>query len=87
MVTWTFTPGATDAAIARFQETGAMPPDGVTMVFRCHDVAGGRGFALAESEDIVPIGRWCRQWTDLLAFEVIPVVDDEQMVAVLSEQS
>ena len=87
MVVWTFEPHASQATIDRFKETGGTPPDGVAMLSRWHDVSGRRGFALAEADDIVPVGKWCRRWNDLLTFKVIPVVDDEQLVEILTEGS
>ncbi len=81
---WTFRPDQTNRTLARFDETGALPPDGVTMLSRWHDLAGGRGFAIFETDDPVAIASWCRQWNDLLSFEVIPVVDDEQRAAALA---
>ena len=85
MTIWTFSPENRDTAVARFMETGAPPPDGVTMLSRWHDVAGGRGFAIAEADDPVAIAKWTRQWADLLSFEIVPVINDEQIAAVLSE--
>ena len=85
IVSWTFSPENANSTIERFKETGAPPPDGVPMVARWHDVAGRRGFALAETDDAAAISKWTRQWNDLLAFEVVPVVNDEQLAAVLAE--
>lgn len=83
MVVWTFKPDHSKDAIARFQETGGMPPAGVRMIARWHDVAGGRGFAITETDDPVAASKWCHDWTDLLSFEVIPVLNDEQLGQVL----
>jgi hypothetical protein len=80
---WTFAPEHAAAATQRFMETGAPPPDGVTMLARWHDVSGRRGFALARTDDAAAMAKWTRQWHDLLSFEVIPVVDDDQIAAVL----
>jgi hypothetical protein len=84
MAIWTFRPEHSRATIERFLETGGQPPDSVKMVSRWHDVAGGRGFAIAETDDHAAISAWCRQWTDLLTFEVVPVINDEQLAKVLS---
>ena len=83
MVVWTFKPDHSKYAIARFQETGGMPPPGVNMIARWHDVAGGRGFAITETDDPIAVSKWCHDWTDLLSFEVIPVLNDEQLGQVL----
>lgn len=67
----------------RFQETGAPPPEGVTMLGRWHTVQGRKGFMIAESDDPVALGKWTQQWTDLLTFQITPVVTDEQQLEVL----
>ena len=84
MIIWTFRPEHSNDAIGRFSETGALPPEGIEMVSRWHDVAGRRGFAVARTDDASALARWTRQWNDLLEFEVIPVVDDQQLAAVLA---
>ena len=84
MVLWTFKPSAAKDVIARFSETGGMPPEGVTMISRFHAISGNGGFALAESDDPIAMGSWTRQWNDLMSFEIVPVVDDagiQQIVA------
>jgi hypothetical protein len=81
---WTFRPEHANSAIERFGETGAPPPEGVNMLARWHDVAGKRGFALSETDDPVAIAKWCHGWNDLLSFEIVPVINDEQLGAVLA---
>ena len=83
-VNWTFKPEQVNTTIERFMETGAPPPEGVNMISRWHDVAGGRGFAIVESDDLTGVAKWCREWGDLLSLEVIPVLNDEQMAQVLA---
>jgi len=39
---------------------------------------------VARTDDASALARWTRQWNDLLEFEVIPVVDDQQLAAVLA---
>lgn len=79
MVTWTFKPEHAQDTIKRFKETGAPSPDGVKLLSRWHDVAGRRGFALTETDDPIAAARMCRQWSDLLSFDVIPVLDDNEL--------
>ena len=83
-ITYQFLPGQRDAAQKRFQETGALPPAGVTMTGRWHCAQGHRGFLIAESSDAEAIAKWIQDWTDLLTFEVTPVLTDEQLTRVLS---
>ncbi len=72
-----------NVAQGRFLETGAMPPDGVTMLGRWHAASGRLGYLIAESDDLSAVARWTQQWTDLLTFEVEPVLEDEPFAAVL----
>ncbi len=68
----------------RFKQTGAPPPQGVKMVGRWHAAEGNRGWFIAEADDADAIARWLQEWTDLITFEVTPVLTDEQFLAVIS---
>lgn len=68
----------------RFKSTGAPPPGGVTMKGRWHSVNGNAGYIIAESTDIDAVGTWIQEWSDLLQFEVIPVLTDEQIGKIIS---
>jgi hypothetical protein len=81
--TWTIHPGAVDATIKRFLETGGAPPEGVRMLGRWHGM-NGQGFALSESTDPKAMYQWCAQWGDLLNLNVIPVVEDADAGPVLA---
>ena len=83
MIRYSMGPEDRDAAQERFKATGGLPGSGVKMLGRWHDLAGGAGFVLAESNDGVAIGKWMQEWTDLLAFDVIPVNTDEDVMKVL----
>jgi hypothetical protein len=82
-ITYTLTNQTRDTAQKRFKETGGGPPEGAKMLGRWHCAQGLKGFVLAEATDAVAITTWMQQWTDLLTFEVNPVVDDDQMLRVL----
>ena len=38
---------------------------------------------IAEGADVVAIGKWMQEWTDLLTFDVVPVMSDEEIQTVL----
>jgi len=38
---------------------------------------------LAESSDAVAISKWTQGWTDLLSFEITPVLTDEEVAEVI----
>ena len=84
MVQWTFSPEHRDATQARFKAEGAPPPEGVRMLGRWHTVGGGGGVLICESTDPVAIGKWMQQWSDLLTFEIAPVVDDAGVGTIIS---
>ena len=53
------------------------------MLGRWHSVEGLNGFTIAESSDAVAIAKWVQSWTDLLTFEIVPVVNDEEFARVI----
>lgn len=73
-----------DAVHGRFKETGGAPPPGVEMIGRWHGTEGNCGFFLAETDDASALARWLQDWTDLISFEVTPVLTDEQFSEVIS---
>ena len=82
-ITYTLSPGQRNDAQKRFKTTGAPPPSGVTMTGRWHCAEGLRGFIVAESSDAEAVAKWTQGWTDLLSFEVTPVVTDGQLARVI----
>ncbi len=53
------------------------------MISRWHCAQGLKGFILAETTDATAIAKWVQDWTDLLSFEVTPVINDEQIARVI----
>jgi len=84
IVTYELQPENRNASGKRFLETGGRPTAGVTMLGRWHRAAGLAGFVLCESSDAEAIANWVYEWNDLLRFDVIPVIDDEQAGRVLA---
>ena len=81
---WSFTPDKRDAIQARFLEAGGPPPEGVKMVGRWHNVAGGTGVCVAQSDNPEAVGKWAQDWSDLMSFEIYPALDDEATARVIS---
>ena len=81
---YTIRPEHRDSAQARFRDTAGPPPAGVTMMGRWHVVGGRRGFLIAEASELEAVAKWTQQWSDLLTFEIDPVLDDEQFMQVIS---
>ena len=84
VVHYTIAPEQRDTAQARFTETGAPPPEGVTMDGRWHCAHSREGFVVCEADDAAALATWTQQWSDLLTFRVLPVVDDQTMAQVIS---
>ena len=82
-ISYEFSPETRDAAQARFKETGGGPSGDITMVGRWHAAGGHIGFLVAEASDPIAIGKWMQEWTDLLTFDVTPVLNDDQVIEVL----
>jgi hypothetical protein len=53
------------------------------MTGRWHCAQGLKGFLVAEASDAVAIAKWMQEWTDLLSFEVTPVLTDEELARVI----
>jgi uncharacterized protein DUF3303 len=73
-----------DATLARFKQTGGLPPAGVTMLGRWHGIGGRVGFSVVEAADPQAVAKWLQDWTDLISFEVTPVLTDEQFSQVVA---
>ena len=85
MITYEMSPENRSASGQRFLQTGGGPPAGVTMLGRWHRAAGLGGFVLCETSDPEAIANWVYQWNDLLKFDAVPLIDDEQVGRVLSK--
>ncbi len=83
IVTFELTSTGYKERINRFLETGALPPDGTTLLGRWFTLGHNKGFMLIESEDPSSVYRWISLWGDLINFEVHPVLEDEQIAEVL----
>ena len=83
MIGYSFRPEIRNEAQDRFKKTGGAPGPHVKMLGRWHILGGHRGFILADSTDAVAIGKWMQEWTDLLVFDVAPVVNDEDVMKVI----
>jgi len=50
----------------------------IRLIGRWHDVAGGAGVAIFESDDPVAVANWALNWNPILDATVVPVLDDEE---------
>ncbi len=58
----------------RFREQGRLAPDGLTYVASWVDAPLERCFQLMEATDRALIDEWIARWSDLVDFEVVPVI-------------
>jgi len=83
MITFPLTTNHYKERVARFLDTGAPPPEGVTMHGRWFTASHNKGFILAESDDATALYRWVSAWTDVIDFEIDPIVTDEEAGPIL----
>jgi hypothetical protein len=75
MVIEMFKPGTKDKVYARFEAAGRMLPDGLKYIDSWLTEDGTRCFQLMETEDPELFNLWIEKWSDLVRFEIIPVLD------------
>jgi hypothetical protein len=69
----------------RFGDQGRLMPDGLTFVSSWVAADLGRCFQLMECNDVTLLQRWVSEWSDLVEFEIVPVVSAKETAAALSE--
>jgi hypothetical protein len=52
--------------------------ENIRLIGRWHDVAGGTGVAIYETDDAVAMANWALNWNPILDIIVTPVLDDEE---------
>lgn len=83
MTLWKTPSGNRDRALERFGKTGGPPPAGIKVIGRWHSVTQGSGVVISETDNAELLAKWCLDWSDLLEFEVVPVIDDSTVAAIL----
>jgi hypothetical protein len=66
----------------RARDRGRMAPDGLRYVDSWVEANLSRCFQLMECDDLTLLSSWISQWSDLVDFEVIPVITSAQAAAV-----
>jgi len=62
------------AVYRRFRERGRLAPEGLRYVSSWVDETLARCFQLMETDDRDLLDQWIANWTDLVDFEVYPVI-------------
>jgi Protein of unknown function (DUF3303) len=85
MIVYSIEASAYQAAIKQFAETQGPPPPGVAMLGRWHAAGGHRGFVLAETSDAKTVYAWVLNWTDMVSFDVVPVLEDAEFAEAIAQ--
>ena len=72
------------AVYRRFREKGRMTPDGLEFVSSHVTADLGRCFQVMRCDDVTLLQRWVAEWSDLIEFEIVPVVAGKDAGAALS---
>jgi hypothetical protein len=82
MVVERFRDGQALPVYERAREQGRMMPDGLRYVDSWVEANFARCFQLMECDDLGLLMTWISRWTDLVDFEVVPVVTSAQAATV-----
>lgn len=74
------------AVYRRFRDKGRLMPDGLKFVSSYVSADLGRCFQLMEADDVALLQRWVAEWSDLAAFEIVPVVAGKDTAAALADR-
>ena len=74
------------AVYRRFRDKGRLTPAGLTFVSSWVEADLRRCFQLMECGDVTLLQRWVAEWSDLIDFEIVPVVPGRDVADALSGQ-
>jgi Protein of unknown function (DUF3303) len=86
MVIETFRDQNAKAVYRRFRGEGRLMPEGLGFVASWVTADLDRCFQIVETDDLTLLQRWAAEWSDLVAFEILPVVTGKQTAEALSGQ-
>lgn len=86
MVIETFRNQDGKAVYRRLRERGRLMPDGLAFVSSWVQADLGRCFQVMECDDVTRLQRWVVQWSDLIHFEIVPIVTGKDTAAALGDQ-
>jgi hypothetical protein len=70
----------------RLRDRGRSTPEGLQFVNSWVTADLGRCFQLMECDDVTLLQRWVTEWSDLIGFEIVPVVSGKDTAGALSGQ-
>jgi hypothetical protein len=83
MVIETFRDHDAKSIYERLRDKGRQMPDGLKFVNSWVSADLGRCFQLMETDDLTLFQRWITEWADLMAFEIVPVVQSRETAIAL----
>lgn len=78
MVVENFRNGDAVAVYRRFRDRGRLAPEGLTYVSSWVDHKLERCYQLMETEDRALLDQWMANWSDIVDFEVHPVISSKE---------
>ena len=86
MVIETFRNQDAKSIYRRLRDKGRMMPEGLTFVSSFVAADLGRCFQLMGCGDVALLQGWAAEWSDLMEFEIVPVVAGKDTAAALADQ-
>ena len=86
MVIETFRNQDAKAVYRRFRDKGRMTPDGLAFIGSWVEADLARCFQLMECDDVTLIQQWIVRWSDIIHFEILPVVPGKDVASALAPQ-
>jgi len=71
--------GKRDEVTKRLLDIGDKFPEGIKVIGQWSAIGGGRGFTLVEVDDPKVALTATMAWSDLLKFEIVPVIETEEV--------
>ena len=70
----------------RFRQKGRLTPDGLEFVNSWVAADLSRCFQLMECSDVTLFQQWVAEWSDLIDFEIVPVLPGKETAAALADR-
>lgn len=68
----------------RFRDRGRLAPDGLQYISSWVDEKLSRCFQIMETDDRNLLDRWMKNWSDIVDFEVFPVMSSKEAVETIA---
>jgi hypothetical protein len=84
MIVEDFHDGDAGPVYRRLRDEGRLTPEGLTYVDSWVATDMTRCYQVVECEDLACLDEWMSRWSDLVAFEVVPVITSEEASATIA---